>query len=351
MRLTELLFSFKGRIQRLYWWVTTIAVGAAAGAITGILDVAATASGHSVVDTTTQQTEPTGLYAVAVFAVGLANLWINFALSVKRLHDRGRSGWWLVWQTLILVLAVILVVVAIAVPKEQAPIWWVLAAPVGFVALAISLWLFVEIGCLRGTQGPNRFGEDPLVATPAGVTMTGTIMRPEPALPVERQSLRHILFGFRGRITRRPWWWGTTIAILAVAGIAIAAAIGHVGWENIEKIKTFDLHSRSVWALLVVSAILTWPGLALGFKRLHDRNYSCWWAVIPTVLACEANAVRATTDLGGTFDAPSLIMTLLGSVSSLFSLWLRVPCGVLKGRPGPNRFGPDPLGRPADAAI
>ena len=38
---------------------------------------------------------------------------------------------------------------------------------VGFVILqlisfAIAVWGFVEIGCLRGTVGPNRYGPDPL---------------------------------------------------------------------------------------------------------------------------------------------------------------------------------------------
>jgi uncharacterized membrane protein YhaH (DUF805 family) len=25
-----------------------------------------------------------------------------------------------------------------------------------------AIWSFVELGCLAGTPGPNRFGEDPL---------------------------------------------------------------------------------------------------------------------------------------------------------------------------------------------
>jgi uncharacterized membrane protein YhaH (DUF805 family) len=31
----------------------------------------------------------------------------------------------------------------------------------------MSIWLCVEIGFARGTQGPNRFGPDPLDATKA----------------------------------------------------------------------------------------------------------------------------------------------------------------------------------------
>ena len=97
-----------------------------------------------------------------MLALSLVSSWINFALCVKRLHDRDRSGWWLVWQALVLVLAVVMVIVAIAMHTERMSIWYVLAGAAGLAAVIISVWLFVEIGFLRGTQGPNRFGPDPL---------------------------------------------------------------------------------------------------------------------------------------------------------------------------------------------
>jgi uncharacterized membrane protein YhaH (DUF805 family) len=31
------------------------------------------------------------------------------------------------------------------------------------IASLIGLWAFVELFCLRGTIGPNRFGPDPLI--------------------------------------------------------------------------------------------------------------------------------------------------------------------------------------------
>jgi uncharacterized membrane protein YhaH (DUF805 family) len=34
------------------------------------------------------------------------------------------------------------------------------------VGAAISIWGFVEIGCLKGTTGPNKYGPDPLPAEP-----------------------------------------------------------------------------------------------------------------------------------------------------------------------------------------
>jgi uncharacterized membrane protein YhaH (DUF805 family) len=173
MQLTELLFSFTGRVQRLYWWVTSFAVAAAAGAITTLLEVAARAAGLSTINPETQLIEPTGIIGVAVGAVGMANLWINFALSVKRLHDRDRTGWWLLWQTLALIIAVIAIVVVVVLIKEESAAAeiiagsYVVAGVFGVIALVITLWLFVEIGFLRGTQGPNRYGPDPLGATQA----------------------------------------------------------------------------------------------------------------------------------------------------------------------------------------
>ena len=95
-------------------------------------------------------------------AVGLVNMWINFALCVKRLHDRDRSGWWLVSQALVLVLAVVLVIVAIAMHTERMSIWYVLAGAAGLVAVIIGVWLFVEIGL---SQGNGR--AEPLRPRPA----------------------------------------------------------------------------------------------------------------------------------------------------------------------------------------
>ena len=157
MSLTELLFRS--------WWLASLAVGIATSSSQRF--------SNSPRGSPATRRRPRHIafgaawdYWVAVLAVGLANTWIAFALCVK-LHDRDHTGWWLVWQSLVLMLAVILIVVAIAVPSEQAPLWYALAGGASVAAFAISVWLFVEIGFLRGTQGPNRFGPDPLGAARA----------------------------------------------------------------------------------------------------------------------------------------------------------------------------------------
>ena len=129
------------------------------------LEALAHSSGETIINPVTHTFEPTGILGLAISVIGLVNAWIAFALSVKRLHDRDRGRWWLLWQILVITVAVILIVVAIAVPKEQGALWYALAGAAGLAAFAISVWLFIEIGFMRGTQGPNRFGPDPLGAT------------------------------------------------------------------------------------------------------------------------------------------------------------------------------------------
>ncbi|MFH1618546.1 MAG: DUF805 domain-containing protein [bacterium] len=59
----------------------------------------------------------------------LVLVWPALAISAKRWHDRDKSGWW----NLII-----------------------------FVPLLGTLWTLIECGFLPGTNGPNRFGENPL---------------------------------------------------------------------------------------------------------------------------------------------------------------------------------------------
>ncbi len=59
----------------------------------------------------------------------------------KRLHDRGRSGWWA---------AVILVAIAVVWP-----------APVGFfdfVGMMVLLWALIDLCVMPGERGDNRYG-------------------------------------------------------------------------------------------------------------------------------------------------------------------------------------------------
>jgi uncharacterized membrane protein YhaH (DUF805 family) len=34
--------------------------------------------------------------------------------------------------------------------------------PSGVAIAVLTLWMVIELGCLRGTDGPNEYGDDPL---------------------------------------------------------------------------------------------------------------------------------------------------------------------------------------------
>ena len=78
-------------------------------------------------------------------------LWICLAITVKRLHDRDKSAWWL--------LAYFVLPGLYKQFEERLPdSYWVM--PIALASAILTLAAFVETGFLRGTVGPNRFGAD-----------------------------------------------------------------------------------------------------------------------------------------------------------------------------------------------
>ena len=163
---TELLFSFRGRIRRLYFWLTTLVFGFAAGMLTSTFQFIAKTYGIGETNPDTHQFEPTGPLSIAIFAVTLANLWVNLALSVKRLHDRDRTGWWIAAMYLSIIVAVGLGFLTLTQPEGQREPFNTIAVIAVIAAGVLLVWLVIEIGFLRGTRGPNRFGPDPLADSP-----------------------------------------------------------------------------------------------------------------------------------------------------------------------------------------
>ncbi|MGQ4274767.1 DUF805 domain-containing protein [Terrihabitans sp. B22-R8] len=132
--------SFKGRMARGRYWVTTLLLTVLIVAIVLAASFVPWLMGTTVSDDT----------LLLVFVVlSLFAVYPLLAISVKRLHDRNKSGWWLA---------------AMYVPPMLAEISLGESAESNFIGLVFGLWAFIELGFLRGTSGPNRFGPDPLAA-------------------------------------------------------------------------------------------------------------------------------------------------------------------------------------------
>ena len=105
--LTHLLFRFDGRIDRGKFWTGMVLVFVAAAIGFGLFAIGNPA---------------TVAIAVVVF---IGAVWMSLALYIKRLHDIGRSGWWVL---------------------------------VGFIPYVGSLILLVWLGLAAGNVGENEYG-------------------------------------------------------------------------------------------------------------------------------------------------------------------------------------------------
>jgi uncharacterized membrane protein YhaH (DUF805 family) len=139
MSVTELLFSFHGRIGIGKFWL---------GVLLHLLIVI---GGFAVVFTLAAIVDPTlfdeqhkhdphpaaGLILLfGMLVIGVLGIVINFAIMVKRCHDRGQSG----WMSLISLI----------------PFF------IGF------LWWLINLGILEGDHGANEYGPDPQNREPRG---------------------------------------------------------------------------------------------------------------------------------------------------------------------------------------
>ena len=138
----SLFTSLDGRINRAKFWIGTVGFLVIWIVIDGIF-------GFSVF----------GRILKLLIAIGL--FYPAYAVTAKRFQDRDRPG-----ETALLGLIPVLVAVALGSfglsgdPAGPNAIGWICR----LVYLGVGLWFAIELGMLKGTPGPNRFGGDPLAA-------------------------------------------------------------------------------------------------------------------------------------------------------------------------------------------
>lgn len=153
MNLTTLLFSFQGRINRAKYW-SAILIYLAILVVCSVFAVI----GFGISSAIPSTGAPVSYLLMAIFAIAcLLTMWSSIATGIKRLHDRDQSGWWMLVFSGVSTIVSLLQETA-ATPSNK----FVL----GVGSFAVTIWIIIELGCLRGTQGPNRFGTDPFEASP-----------------------------------------------------------------------------------------------------------------------------------------------------------------------------------------
>ena len=124
--------------------------------------------------------------------------------------------------------------------------------------------------------------------------------------------MTNLLFGFQGRTNRAKFWLvALAIVVIEIILLAIFGANAVMISDDPQKALAGIGPVASIVLLIFILAA-TWISIAVGIKRFHDRNKSGVWILI-------------------------IFVPLIGS------LWYLIECGFLRGTPGPNDYGPDPL--------
>jgi uncharacterized membrane protein YhaH (DUF805 family) len=104
-----------------------------------------------------KETSPAHLILMFFEGVGsLIFVWVYLATSVKRLHDRDKTGWWMVPYFVIPGLY--------AQFQNRLPDSY-LIFPLALAVCFMMIWGFIDMYCLRGTRWTNQFGPNPLPKT------------------------------------------------------------------------------------------------------------------------------------------------------------------------------------------
>lgn len=142
----HVLLSFNGRIRRQHFWVGWL-ICLGVGVVLGWIPILGT-------------------------LLSIALIWPNLAISVKRLHDMGRSGWLVVIPWIAGVVGVIAAGMSVGFaaltsgymdtedPAAVLAIIGPMFGILGIVAL-IQIGFLLWIGISEGQRGDNRFGPNP----------------------------------------------------------------------------------------------------------------------------------------------------------------------------------------------
>jgi uncharacterized membrane protein YhaH (DUF805 family) len=147
-------------------------------------------------------------------------------------------------------------------------------------------------------------------------------------------NLENLLFGFEGRINRGKYW--LAILLYVIASVIVALVGVALGADSVA--------AALLNAVVGIGTFIS--GIAVGIKRLHDRNRSGWllllFYILPGVLVGVGLAFgiygMASDSAGNMATAGVLCLAAAG-----IGIWAFIELGCLRGTIGQNPYGLDPL--------
>jgi uncharacterized membrane protein YhaH (DUF805 family) len=131
---------------------------------------------------------------------------------------------------------------------------------------------------------------------------------------------------FDGRISRKTFW-------IAIATLTVVEILAHF----------LAIQIQGDRLSAIVDLAFVYPEFAVTVKRAHDRNMPVLF-LIAFFSASAFLDLLTVMQMTGTDEQPSAISVLIAVPFTILALFLLVELGFRRGVPGPNQYGPDPLG-------
>ncbi len=143
-------------------------------------------------------------------------------------------------------------------------------------------------------------------------------------------DLQYVFGSFDGRINRAKWWAGAVI--IAVINIVLGLIIDVL----------FGAGFFGTFLLTIVLLALFFPAYAVCAKRFQDRDRpgkTALYGLVPMLLA---NLLQIF-GRAGTTQEPNAVGWICNMINLGVLLWFVIELGILRGTPGQNHYGGDPL--------
>lgn len=158
-------------------------------------------------------------------------------------------------------------------------------------------------------------------------------------------SWGEIFFGFHGRINRKTYWFASVL--VAIVGLLFNALLAYLatGDPVAPDVWQRPPGKSGIWApvWLAYFLFLAWPSAALAVKRLHDRARPAWLWYAYYGATIVVTLVPLRSEGGAEVNAAAQVLTI---ALMTFGAYIFFELCILRGTPGPNAHGEDPL--PAD---
>ncbi|OEF30036.1 DUF805 domain-containing protein [Vibrio rumoiensis] len=137
-------------------------------------------------------------------------------------------------------------------------------------------------------------------------------------------TIKQWLFSFEGRIGRQRFWMWNLFYYAVILGLGVFLSQSGLG-------------NSANYILLIITAGLLIPDLAVTAKRWHDRNKSNGWLLmhIP-LIAGRLYAPEAA------MAEPTTMQIAVSLIALACGIWMLIECGFMKGTSGHNQYGSEP---------